>query len=81
MQIIECPVCHARLEGYEAQVRGSESLVCPVCSAHFYSAYRPQAATIPKVDIERFMPGTTRYSPYYVPELVEQVFRNTGRRY
>jgi hypothetical protein len=81
MNIIECPVCHARLEGYTAQVRGSESLVCPICSAHFYSAYRAVGSTIPKVDIERFMPESGRYSPYLVPELNEQVFRNTGRRY
>jgi hypothetical protein len=81
MQKLQCPVCGTVSEAYDAQIRGSESCVCGNCSAHFYSQFRQVGSTIPKVDIERFMPENPRYSPYPVPELVEQVYRNTGQRY
>lgn len=77
MQPLMCPVCHTILEAYDQQIRGEQSLVCPVCSAHFYSLGRdPTITRLPRVDIERFMPNSPRYGPYDVPELDAQVINH-----
>ena len=47
------------------QISGAQSCVCGFCGAHFYSnRSKLNVGGLPVIDIERFMVGHQRYSPF-----------------
>jgi len=64
-RVVICPQCGRIAEMADDQILGKQSIVCSFCGFHGYSnKSKLNVGGLPVIDIERFMVGHPRFSPF-----------------